>query len=217
MKIKKILLVEDHKIMREAIKIQLELDAPNYLIHECSNGEQALLFLSKTEYDLMITDIDMPKMNGIELIKLAKKKFPSTRILTVSMFTDYKHISKVLEEGANGYISKNTGNQELLHAIQVILGGESYCSKEVSDSLIKGMREDRYKTNLVESLSKREMEVLNLVLKEFNNKEIAEKLFISNRTVETHKYNLLQKTNSRNIAGLFRFAVQNDLFDLGVM
>lgn len=216
MNTRQILLVEDHRIIRQAIKIQLELDAPNYLIDECGNGKQALLFLSKKEYDLMITDIDMPKMDGIELVKLAKKESPNTKILTMSMFTNYKYISQMLKINIDGYISKNTDHQELLHATQVIMEGESYYSKEISDNLIKGMQEDKYKTNLVDALSKRELEILNLVLKEFNNKEIAEKLFISNRTVETHKYNLLQKTNSKNIAGLFKFAVINDLFDLGI-
>jgi DNA-binding NarL/FixJ family response regulator len=213
MNTRKILLVEDHRIMRQAIKIQLELDAPNYLIDECGNGKQALLFLSKNQYDLMITDINMPKMNGIELVKLTRKQSPNIKILTVSMFTDYKHISEMVEIGIDGYISKNASSEELLHAIEIILNDESYYSKEVSDNLIKGMRDDKKKVNQAKLLSKRELEILYLVLKEYNNKEIAEKLFISSRTVETHKYNLLQKTNSKNIAGLFKFAIQNDLFD----
>lgn len=213
MNTRKILLVEDHRIMRQAIKIQLELDAPNYLIDECGNGKQALLFLSKNQYDLMITDINMPKMNGIELVKLTRKQSPNIKILTVSMFTDYKHISEMVEIGIDGYISKNASSEELLHAIEIILNDESYYSKEVSDNLIRGMRDDKKKVNQAKLLSKRELEILYLVLKEYNNKEIAEKLFISSRTVETHKYNLLQKTNSKNIAGLFKFAIQNELFD----
>jgi DNA-binding NarL/FixJ family response regulator len=190
MNTRKILLVEDHRIMRQAIKIQLELDAPHYLIDECGNGKQALLFLSKNQYDLMIT-----------------------KILTVSMFTDYKHISEMVEIGIDGYISKNASSEELLHAIEIILNDESYYSQEVSDNLIKGMRDDKKKVNQAKLLSKRELEILYLVLKEYNNKEIAAKLFISSRTVETHKYNLLHKTNSKNIAGLFKFAIQNELFD----
>jgi DNA-binding NarL/FixJ family response regulator len=213
MNTRKILLVEDHRIMRQAIKIQLELDAPNYLIDECANGKQALLFLSKNQYDLMITDINMPKMNGIELVKLTRKQSPNIKILTVSMFTDYKHISEMVEIGIDGYISKNASSEELLHAIEIILNDESYYSKEVSDNLIIGMRDDKKKVNQAKLLSKRELEILYLVLKEYNNKEIAAKLFISSRTVETHKYNLLHKTNSKNIAGLFKFAIQNELFD----
>lgn len=213
MNTRNILLVEDHPIMRQAIKIQLELDKPNYLIDECGNGKQALLFLSKNQYDLMITDIKMPKMNGVELVKLAKKQSLDTKILTISMFTDYKHISEMVKIGVDGYISKNTNNEEFLHAIEVILNNETYYSKEISNNLIKGMREDKYKTNLVKSLSKRELEILLLVLKEYSNKEIAKKLCISSRTVETHKHNLLQKTDSKTVAGLFKFALQNELFD----
>jgi len=213
MKTKRILLVEDHRILRQAIKIQFDLDAPHYLVDECSDGSEALLLLSKNEYDLMISDINMPRMDGFELVKLAKEHVPRTKLLIVSMFTDYKYISKMVELGVDGYLSKNTDHQELIDAIDIILDGENYYSKEVSRNLIQGMRSNKQQAKLVNTISKRELEVLNLVLKEFTNKEIAGQLFISTRTVETHKYNLLQKTNSRNIAGLFKFAVQNELFE----
>jgi DNA-binding NarL/FixJ family response regulator len=154
----------------------------------------------------------MPKMDGFQLAEVIRKDYPCVKILTVSMFTDHNHISKMLEVGVDGYVSKNANNEELITAIDLILGGERYYSKEVKDILINGMRDHKNKRSLVESLSKREIEILHLVLKENNNKDIADKLFISTRTVETHKYNLLKKTNSKNIAGLFKFAVVNELF-----
>lgn len=208
----RILFVEDHRLLRQAIKIQIEIERPSFVIKEANNGRQALLKLQREAFDLLITDINMPKMDGFQLAEVIRKDYPCIKILTVSMFTDHNHISKMLEAGVDGYVSKNANNEELITAIDLILGGERYYSKEVKDILINGMRDHKNKRSLVESLSKREMEILHLVLKENNNKDIADELFISTRTVETHKYNLLKKTNSKNIAGLFKFAVVNELF-----
>lgn len=208
----RILFVEDHRLLRQAIKIQIEIERPSFVIKEANNGRQALLKLQREAFDLLITDINMPKMDGFQLAEVIRKDYPCIKILTVSMFTDHNHISKMLEVGVDGYVSKNANNEELITAIDLILGGERYYSKEVKDILINGMRDHKNKRSLVESLSKREIEILHLVLKENNNKDIADKLFISTRTVETHKYNLLKKTNSKNIAGLFKFAVVNELF-----
>lgn len=208
----RILFVEDHRLLRQAIKIQIEIERPSFVIKEANNGRQALLKLQREAFDLLITDINMPKMDGFQLAEVIRKDYPCIKILTVSMFTDHNHISKMLEVGVDGYVSKNANNEELITAIDLILGGERYYSKEVKDILINGMRDHKNKRSLVESLSKREIEILHLVLKENNNKDIADELFISTRTVETHKYNLLKKTNSKNIAGLFKFAVVNELF-----
>jgi DNA-binding NarL/FixJ family response regulator len=208
----RILFVEDHRLLRQAIKVQIEIERPSFVIKEANNGKQALLKLQREAFDLLITDINMPKMDGFQLAEVIRKDYPCVKILTVSMFTDHNHISKMLEVGVDGYVSKNANNEELITAIDLILGGERYYSKEVKDILINGMRDHKNKRSLVESLSKREIEILHLVLKENNNKDIADKLFISTRTVETHKYNLLKKTNSKNIAGLFKFAVVNELF-----
>lgn len=212
MKNNRILFVEDHSLLRQAIKTQIEVERPNFVIKEAQNGQQALLQLKTQEFDLLITDINMPKMNGFQLVGLIKEDYPCIKILAVSMFTDHSHISKMLEAGVDRYVSKNANNEELITAIDLILNGETYYSKEVRDVLFDGMRARKKNKNILESLSKREIEILHLVLKEYNNKEIAEELFISIRTVETHKYNLLRKTNSKNIAGLFRFAVVNELF-----
>jgi DNA-binding NarL/FixJ family response regulator len=212
MKNNRILFVEDHRLLRQAIKIQIEIERPSLVIKEANNGRQALLQLERQAFDLLITDINMPKMDGLQLAEVIKRDYPCIKVLTVSMFVDHSHISKMLEAGVDGYVSKNANNEELIIAIDLILGGERYYSKEVKDILINGMREQKHKKNLLESLSKREMEILHLVLKEYSNKDIADKLFISTRTVETHKYNLLKKTNSKNIAGLFKFAVVNELF-----
>jgi DNA-binding NarL/FixJ family response regulator len=208
----RILFVEDHRLLRQAIKVQIEIERPSFVIKEANNGKQALLKLQREAFDLLITDINMPKMDGFQLAEVIRKDYPCVKILTVSMFTDHNHISKMLEVGVDGYVSKNANNEELITAIDLILGGERYYSKEVKDILINGMRDHKNKRSLLESLSKREIEILHLVLKENNNKDIADKLFISTRTVETHKYNLLKKTNSKNIAGLFKFAVVNELF-----
>lgn len=207
-----ILLVDDHSLMRQALKVHLELGSSDLIIEEAMNGEHALNRLTRRTYDLLVTDIGMPKIDGFDLTKQIKEKYPTTKVLAVSMHIDPKNVSKMLDAGANGFISKSADYTELLRAIYDILNGKSYYTNDVTDAIINGLRKDARGENGDAELSEREKEVLYLVLKEFSNKEIAKKLYISQRTVEAHKYKLLQKTNSKNVAGLFRYAMQHNLF-----
>ncbi len=160
----------------------------------------------------MVTDINMPRMSGYELVKTIKARNNNIKILTISMLLDHKTVSSMLELGVDGYVSKFASNHELLKAIDEILNGNTYYSSDVASVFMSGFQHKKESDQIIESLSKRELEILYLVLKEYSNQEIAEKLYISPRTVETHKYKLLQKTNSKNIAGLFKFAILNELF-----
>ncbi len=207
-----ILLVDDHSLLRQAVKAHIELENSEYKVDEAMNGEHALQRLGKKDYDLIITDINMPKLSGIELVNIIRKKHNDIKALVVSMYFDSSHVSQMLTAGVDGYVSKNANHQELLKAIQTILDGGTYYSGEISKAIMDSMNTKRKDNNILETLSDREKEILYLVLKEFSNKEIAKKLKISTRTVETHKYNLLQKTQSKNIAGLFRFAMKYKLF-----
>ena len=161
-------------------------------------------------------DINMPEMDGIEATKLVKTKHPLLKILMLTMFSSRDYIEKLLRAGADGYILKNTGKAELQEAIETLMNGESYFSKEVTERIMEGLQKKKNmeKSTYLVELTEREIDVLKLIVQEFTTAEIAEKLFISTHTVETHRKNLISKLNVRNIAGLVKYAMQNGLVEL---
>ena len=214
----KVLLVDDHKIVRDGIAALLNGEKNIKLVGECTDGSEVMGFLSNHSTDVILMDIMMEKLNGIDTSRLVLEKYPEIRILTLSMNQDYDYIQEMLKIGAAGYILKNTGAEELLHAIKVVAEGKPYFSPEVTDVVMnKYMNKSEPKNSigknpgLVEELTKREIEVLQLIAQEYTNIEIAEKLYISRRTVDTHRRNLLQKLGAKNSIGLIRFAYNNGL------
>lgn len=208
-----LLLVDDHQMIRDAIKYYFEKDEMHEVKAEAGNGLEALQCLQGDQYDVVITDINMPEMDGIELMEELNKTYPQQKVLVLSMLDDAVYINKMIALGANGYILKNAPKEELCKAIKHIMRGDNYYSKEIYQTIIESIagKKPKQRLSLEISLSKREKEVLQLIVKEFSNKEIAEKLFISIRTVEAHKRNLLDKTGAKNIAGLVMFAVERNL------
>lgn len=213
-----ILLVDDHQIVRDGIK-SLFLDEKDInFIYEAENGKEAYEIIKKAheEIDLVLMDINMPEMNGIECTEKVKNEFPKIKILILSMLNEDEHIKKVLKAGASGYILKSSGKQELLDAINDVYNGKSFFSEQATQSIMldlmgqKTKRSDPYSE--IVPLTERELEVLEYIVKEFTNQEIAEKLFISVRTVDAHRRNLLEKVGARNTAGLVRYAVEKELF-----
>ncbi|MDA3906044.1 MAG: response regulator transcription factor [Bacteroidales bacterium] len=186
---------------------------------ECTDGSEVMGFLASEKVDVILLDIMMPNINGIEAGKMVMEKYPEMRILTLSMNNDFDYIQEMLKLGAAGYILKNTGGAELLKAIKTVADGKPYFSPEVTDVVMNkhmNKRDDKSKSTsnnpkLLEQLTKREIEILKLIAQELTNVEIAEKLFISRRTVDTHRRNLLQKLGSKNSIGLIRFAYSNGL------
>ena len=218
MKSVKILIVDDHPMIRHGIK-SLLIDEEEYSqIDEAVNGKEALDKLRAKKYDLVIMDIKMPEMNGIEATKEIRKRYPGVRVLAISMYDEHSYIIKILRAGALGYILKNTGKEELLSAIKSVMKGESYFSQEVSGLMMSQLISGKpvpmmttLKANL--TLTKREKEIIQLILAEYTNNEIGENLGISPRTVDTHRRNLLQKFDVKNTAGLVKFAVENRLLE----
>ena len=210
---KKILLVDDHAIIRDAIRTYFEQNDQYELSAEAKNGIEALELLKQNSFDLVLSDISMPEMDGLELMQSIKSSFPDQKVLVLSMFSDNAQIKKMIEYGANGYILKNATRDELFMAIEEILSGKNYYSKEVYDTLISSIakRKPKERLALEVDLSDREKEVLILIANEYTNQEIADKLFISHRTVESHKRNLLDKTGCKNVAGLVMYAVERDI------
>lgn len=214
----RILIVDDHPMIRHGIKSLLNDEENISLIDEASDGKEAIEILSKTPYDLIIMDIKMPEMNGIEATEHIHKNFPDTKILAISMYDEQRYIVKMLQAGALGYILKNTGKQELLNAIDTVMRGESYFSQEVS-SIMMSQFMSRKGSGFADvakpevPLTKRETEIIRLISEELTNSEIADKLGISPRTVDTHRRNLLQKLDVKNTAGLVKYALQHHLLE----
>jgi DNA-binding NarL/FixJ family response regulator len=209
----KILIADDHTMFLQGIISLLEQEPNIEIVGKAVNGLEALQVIEQIPVDLLILDISMPEMDGIELSKILKKKFPAIKILVVSTHSNVSLISRLIRIGVNGYLLKNAEKAELLKAINTIAGGDNYFSEETEEKhLSNNLRIEKQVSTLTE-LSSREKEILVLIAHEYNTAEIAEKTFISLNTVNTHRKNLLSKLNAKNTAGLVKYAVENGLVD----
>jgi DNA-binding NarL/FixJ family response regulator len=195
----------------DGVKALLSKEKNLNFVHEALNGEDALSYIRKNKVDLLITDISMPGMSGTELTKRIKQEFPQIKVLVLTMFSDPAIINEILQSEAEGYILKNTGKQELLSAISKLMDEGTYYSNEVMNLMLKQNRKKLIEPNTKEQLTERETEILKLVCEEYTTAGIAEKLFISPRTVDTHRKNILEKTQSKTIVGLIKYAFENNI------
>ena len=212
----KILLVDDHKMIREGIKSFLEENDQIEIVGEAKNGVEALQIYESKEVDVVITDILMPVMDGIELTQKIIEGDKDAKILALTMLNESQHIRQMMKSGALGYLLKNCTEEQLNDAIKAVLQGKKYYSSEVTDILMNAENPNLTpKTRLTVEipLTTREKEVLHLICKEYSNKEISDELFIGMRTVDAHKRNLLEKTGCKNVAGLVVYAIERNLFD----
>lgn len=209
----KVLLVDDHKIVRDGIKLMLESQAGIDVAGEAENGKEALSKLKNTTIDLVVMDINMPEMDGVTATKAIKENFPDVKVLALTMSNDELHIRQMIQAGASGYIMKSAGRSDLNDAILTIMEGRHYFSDEATQSIMMDLVRGKGKSSTPEPIhiTDRELEILELIVKEHTNQEIAEKLYISSRTVDAHRRNLLQKTGARNTAGLVKYAFQHNL------
>lgn len=212
-----IAIVDDHEIVRDGIKILLE-DEPGFdIISEAQTGKEAIKLCESNgqDIDLIIMDITMPEMDGIEATKIIKEKFSDIKVLALTMLSEDQHIRKMIKAGASGYILKSSGKQELIKAIKTIMDGQHYFSNDATQAILQKLvspEVNRVKEEDDVHITERELEVLELIVNEYTNQEIADKLFVSVRTVDAHRRNLLQKTGAKNTAGLVKYALKNDLF-----
>jgi len=209
-----ILIADDHKIIRDGLQAMLEDAEGINVVAEATGGEEVLEICRSEKIDIVIMDINMPEPNGIETTRMLKKEFPNINVLALTMMQEDEHIRRMIAAGAGGYISKSSGSEELIEAIHTVAKGENYFSEEATKAVMKNLVESGGKKKKSVSsgdLTERELEVLKLICRELTNKEIAEKLYISIRTVDAHRRNLLQKTGARNTAGLVKYAVRNNL------
>lgn len=213
----KILLADDHKIVRDGIKLMLEPQAGIDVVDEAENGEKALEILKDQIVDIVVMDINMPIMDGITATKKIKEKYPDVKVLALTMSNDDLHIRQMIQAGASGYIMKSAGRKELKDAIDAIMEGKHYFSDEATESIMMDLVKGKGKSTDPDPIhiTDRELEILELIVQEHTNQEIAEKLYISSRTVDAHRRNLLQKTGARNTAGLVKYAFQHNLISSG--
>lgn len=212
-----ILLADDHDIVRDGIKSLLEDEIGFQIAAESSNGKEALEVCREQDIDLIIMDINMPEMTGIEATEKIKEEFPDIKILALTMMDEDQHIRDMIKAGASGYILKSSDRAELVDAIKTILDGRHYFSNDATHSvmmdLVKGTSKEQ-RAAVPDEITARELEILELIVKEHTNQEIAEKLYISPRTVDAHRRNLLQKTGAKNTAGLVTYAFKHNLVDI---
>jgi DNA-binding NarL/FixJ family response regulator len=212
----KILLAEDHNIVRNGIKMLLETESSIQVVGEMINGLEVLEYLdSGGRADIVLTDINMPDLDGISLTREVRNRFPEVKVVILSMHDNEKYISQAFMEGAVGYLLKNISAEELVFSLKHVEIGKKYLCAELGvnmlNKLIKsgGMDQDLAPSDM--EFSTRELEVLHLIGEGLTNLEMADKLFISKRTVEGHRQSLLDKTGSRNTATLIRYAATTGL------
>ncbi len=209
----KIVIADDHHILLDGLKAMLAKQSDINVAATYENGEHLLDELNKVKPDLALVDINMPGMKGPELTQKIKELNPSIQVITLSMYDDAVHIMEMIEAGVSGYLLKNVNDQELIDAIRQVHNGKMYFSSEVSEKITTLVMQQQKKLQEPEKpkLTGRELEILKLVADENSNAEIAEKLFISERTVETHRKNMLRKTNNKTIVGLIKYAMEEKL------
>jgi DNA-binding NarL/FixJ family response regulator len=214
----RILLVDDHQMLIDGIKALLRKDRKRYDIYlEAHNGKEALQLLETHHpvIDIVMTDISMPDMDGLQLTKEIKARYPQVKILVLSMHADRELVDEIIMSEAEGYILKNTGKAELSAALERIADNGTFYSSEVLNNMFDKFRRERKLAPEVKDLSERELEILRMVFEDKTSQEIADNLFISKRTVDAHRKNILQKTNTHTLVGLMRFALENDLVKIG--
>jgi len=207
------MIADDHKVFRDGIVSILNEVEDIQINLEAGDGEEVLQILEKEQPDVILMDITMKETSGIAITKVVKEKYPTIKVLILSMHSESSYIVKALDAGASGYLLKDAGSTEMVNAIRTVHGGDTYYSQQVSAILVQHITQGTSPKSTKEGipLTPREIEILELIAEEFSNPEIAEKLFISIRTVDTHRRNLLEKLQVKNTAGLVRYAIKHGI------
>jgi len=212
-----IIIVDDHKIFRDGLILLLSNFDFVSVIGEAANGEEFLELIDNVKPDIVLMDINMPKMNGIEATKQALKKYPELKVIALTSFADDEYIEQMISAGVEGYMLKRSDIEDFEKAIKKVAGGGSYFSAEIIKVISRNLYKEKERKSgeqLLDKFTPREKEILNLICKGLNNEQIAELIHLSPKTVEKHKSNLFQKTETFNTVNLVIYAFKNQLISL---
>lgn len=204
----RILLVDDHKIVLDGLEALLDGAEGYDCVATAENGQKALDMLKLFKVDVILMDIDMPVMNGIEATRQVKRLYPDIRIISLTQHNERGMVKQLMDCGSDGYLLKNIDRDELLLAVRTVIEGKRYFSEEVTANL-KGKTPEPSLNSTEIELTEREIEIVRLIAEGLSSKQIGEKLFISPRTVDTHRTNVMNKLDIHNVAGLIRFALKH--------
>jgi DNA-binding NarL/FixJ family response regulator len=210
----KIFIVDDHEFFRNGLKMVINRLKYAKVTGEAADGREFLEMLTTSEPDIVLIDIQMPRMNGIEATRLALEEYPDLKIVALTMFDDEEYVQSMIDAGAKGFLLKNITKEVLDQALQAIQSGKNYYSPELWDFFTRKVVSDGRQDGEDIQLTRREKEIIQLICDGLTNKEIADRLFISERTVVGHKSNLLAKTNCKSSVGLLSYAIRNKLVDI---
>ncbi|MDQ7949684.1 MAG: response regulator transcription factor [Pedobacter sp.] len=200
-------IVDDHQLVIDGLRSLLNNEERYAILGSCNQPKEVMEMLEELNVNVLLTDINMPGMSGVELTRNVKKRFPEIKVLALSMFGDHQVIKEMIDAGISGYILKNTGKLELLEALDKLAKGQTFFGDEVTRELMKSFRNNDEGSHL----TNREVEIIRLIECEHSNKKIADMLFISERTVETHRKNIFRKTGTQSIVGLLKYAYEHKI------
>lgn len=209
-----IVLAEDHAILRDGLKAILDRDPELHVVCEAADGREALRCTADHQPDLLVLDLTMPRTNGMEVLPEAKRVSPGTRVLVLTVHDSEEYVLSALRAGADGYVLKDSGSSEFLRAVRVVLGGQRYLTSSVARYVVDaylGAREPQLSKKGPEGLTIREREILKLVAEGYRNREMADYLCISEKTVEKHRASLMRKLQLDSVSGLVAYAVKKGL------
>jgi DNA-binding NarL/FixJ family response regulator len=210
-----IITADDHQMFLDGLRLLLKSDSSLKVVAEAKTAAGLLKLIADKSPDLVITDLSMGDMKGTELIMTMKSRFPDTRVLVITMHHEQEIINEVLYAEAEGYLLKNAGKSELLAAVHSILGGSTHYDPAVLRQLVTKVQRDHKVTQLRKDLTSREQEILSLIVQEMTSREIADRLFISKLTVDKHRLHIMEKTGTKTLVGLIKYAIVSGLADQG--
>lgn len=208
----RVLLADDHRLFREGLRGLLSVQSGIEVVGVAADGAELVSLTESVEYDVALIDIEMPVMNGLEAAEKILTAHPEARLVALTMHNDEAYYYRMVELGVKGFLLKNSDIDEVVCAVREVCAGGSYFSQELLDSLVSNLKESQVEVEPL--LSEREMEVLPLICQGLSNQEIADKLFISKRTVDNHRANILEKSGCKNTAGMVVWAIKNGLVEL---